>query len=253
MRRVALAAALCCALASSSFAELVNGDFSTGLVGWSHGEPPAVPSPTGYWQSAVNEVDGAGAGHLLLAGSGWSSSLPPKSYVDPLTLDLIFPDPGAAFAPRFEQTFPAQQGQNVLAEIGWDLLTSGFLNGSQARFSVLLTGPGETQALDRVAPNTGGRLTGSALLSFPITADGDYTLRFSVLGNEGTVGQAGLVGGFSAEAWVDNVQLTAVPEPSTLALAALAVVMGTIRTSARRKGGRQASASAGSSRSPSGI
>lgn len=206
----AAAAAFAIALPALGHAQVFNGDFHNGLSGWSVGgdasadtAQPALRLSTAHTDELAYNVSGAPA-----IGAGYVGGLE-----DAVGLPLGALDPAGGFAYEgafAQQTFNASAGQRLTFQ--WNLGTRDEAFADQA-FVVL---NGQLILLGTAADAhqaAGGDMlwqTGEHSFSMMLAAGGPVTLSFGVV-------DVGDYAGVSALS-VRNVEVSAVPEPQSLAL-----------------------------------
>ncbi len=221
---------------------IVNGDFETGnLTGWNVGVPPGGSAV--YSGSAGNS-----------AGAGGPS--PSTTYAD-LRYDLgtalstpeeVFPGIyltyGAPFVPFLQQTFNANVGDTLSFAVRWDIGVSN-PDGGGGGFDVDITGPaGEHYRYEQSASRGPLPTGGTGWYGTPTSDWLTITYLIQESGPHQFLVQPFAYGftshsrrwGSSVALGVDNVQLIAVPEPSSWALIVVGfVAMGVVGARLRRQ------------------
>lgn len=229
-----IAAALALAAAASAQAQIINGGFEAGLNGWTTAGDASTqgPAPAGaarlFLTTAglvADELDGGGnlVGPFNASGTAAVGS-------DQLET-LAGLAGGALGADAYEgalarQSFTAQAGQTL--SFVWDFGTRDSFPdyGFAVIDGTLFTLASSAAA---VLPGSGNDLlhTGYQSFTHAFTSNGSHTLAFGVVDVGDTTVRSSLS--------VDSVQLSAVPEPQTVAmlLAGLAWMLGV--TAIRRR------------------
>lgn len=246
LQKIAATVALCVASTAPAFAQgttFTNGDFSNGLTGWQTiGDVSIVPYQGGANQRAVlttaymdgdpvsgdeaNNLSGVSAAPLqdlttVLPGGVtlFEPGLAPFLAADPLDFDLNgFATEGSAI----KQTFNVLAGDQLSVDFWFGLLTEETDLSSFNDFAFITV----NGIVELVASITDPLRTGSFTYNF--TNSGPVTVGFGVVDINDVAGVS--------EFRIDNISVSAVPEPETYAmlLAGLAL-MGSIAR--RRKQG----------------
>ncbi len=224
---------------SSSFAAVVNnGSFENqGFTSWSTagntavqgalGGIPPISVPNGSNQAVLNSGDGSGADASIPAAAL-------ETFLDLGAGGLSGVGPVAFRGSAIKQSLTSVSVGDILT-FSWNFLTNEATPSPQndfSFFSVSRVGGGPTAQLlantnsnfTAINASTFAEQTGYQQRSFTFTVAGDYTLGFGVVNTDPFASSALLV---------DNVSITAVPEPTCLA--SLMVLGGTVLTLRRRR------------------
>lgn len=227
-------------LNSSSFAAVViNGSFeSEGFSSWLttgntavQGALPGVPSispPAGANHAVLTSGNGNAADVSITAGAL-------ETFLDLGVGGLSGAGAGAFRGSGIKQSLTTVNVGDILT-FSWNFLTNENTPSATndfAFFSVSRVGGGPTAQLlantnstfTAINAGTFAEQTGYQQQSFTFTVAGDYTLGFGVVNATDQFGSSALL--------VDNVAITAVPEPT--GLASLIVLGGTVLSLRRRR------------------
>lgn len=214
--RIFLGAAFALLLSPHSEAQIVNGDFTAGLTGWTvnavnAGFTPIDPSPfihttTVASDPAVKFETGAFSDGLNRARLSQAITVTPAAamLVFDFTLPSVFPDATGTGGSTASDLFSAMIQPNG------DLMTVD-------RSAAITTGPGFLGITVSPSPNPGYDRRLSADLSSYVGAPFTVTLIFEISQSDD---------GFRFDPFLDNVALTAIPEPAPFGTALALMAAG---------------------------
>ncbi len=212
MKKILIATALCLPLLASAQNLLVNGSFEQGLAGWTvvNGAGTAVPVNTVTYHSLP------GAYQEIVPADNLAGSLSPDSVG---TRAVYFVDDKAFQS--ISQNFVVASAGNYNLGLSYYVPANGAANPADVNFSLAYGSTSESRLIGTLPVKT---WLGSN--SVQTLAPGNYSF---------TISFAPSANGFGKDVLVDRVYVTAVPEPSTIAL--LLAGLGLVSLQAARRRG----------------
>jgi hypothetical protein len=214
------------ALAPTAFAQVVNGDFSSSLSGWSASGDASVRNGAGFVTTAsfAEDDDGLGSGFFNFSGNETTFAADMETALG-LSTDSLSPDTGGGvFAyegSAIFQSITVQAGE--VLSFNWTFLTNED-GGSDYAFLVI---DGSIFNL-----STGASLSPVSTYDYDFTTSGQsyqsaafggaatITVGFGVVDVDNFAGSSALI--------VDNVSVAAIPEPSAFAALAGFAALGLV-------------------------